>query len=223
MKITLIHGDHQTRSRERYYKIMDTVKARGWEVVHLNAGEISALDSLTTASMFSDNQLYVLEDLDKIPAHEIKWLQNNADRLESNLLIWHKKELGQKLIKSLPKNTSVEVFKLPKIIFSFLEDMRPRRSKEALKKLQILKNTEPLEFVLALVASSLRDMMIVKSGGTLAYPSWRASKIKSQADSFNEDRLKSLIQALAKADIDAKTGGIGLETSLDLILLSHLE
>ncbi len=223
MKITVIHGEHETGSRERYFKIMATVKSRGWEVVHLNSGNVSALDRLTTPFMFNKNQLYVIDDLDKIPATELKWLRKNENRLEANLLIWHKKELGKKLINELPKNTSFELFKLPKLIFSFLDEIKPGSSRNALKKLQTIKKTEPLEFVLALIANLLRDMMAVKAGGKLPYPAWRIKKIKTQAGYFSKDSLKKFINDLALIDVEAKTGGVGLETSLDLILLKHLE
>ncbi len=223
MKITLIHGDHVTLSRERFYSIMSRVKARGWEVVHLNGQDLSALDGLINASLFNTNQLYVIEDVDKIPSHELKWLEKNHTRLETNLLIWHRKELGQRLIRSLPKNTSFEVFKLPKIIFTFLEDIKPKNAASALKKLQVIKKTEPPEFVLALLAQHLRDLTIAKLDGNLPYPNWRANKIIAQARAFDESRLKSFIKDLAQADVDAKTGGPPLATSLDLILMTHLE
>ncbi len=223
MKITIIHGEYTTSSRERYFKIMATVKSRGWEVVHLNSGNISALDKLTTTFMFNNDQLFVIDNLDKIPLSELKWLKKNENRLDTNLLIWHKKELGKKLINELPKNTSYELFQLPKLIFSFLDDLKPGNSKSALKKLQMIKKTEPVEFILALIANTLRDMMVAKESGKLPYQLWRISKIKTQAAYFSKNNLKKFINDLALADVEAKTGGVSLDISLDLILLKHLE
>jgi DNA polymerase III delta subunit len=53
---------------------------------------------------------------------------------------------------------------------------------------------------------------------SLGLPSWRASKLKSQANRFGFKKLTLLIDKLAKFDYLAKTGGGDVVTLLDLAL-----
>ena len=134
-------------------------------------------------------------------------------------------------MKQLPKIDKVEEFKLPKLIWSFLDSCFPGNAKNALLLLHEIIKNEPVEFVFSLLAKHLRDLYWVKvdsppgqrPSGPVAYPSWRVEKLKRQSHKFSEGSLEDLINSLAQADIKAKTSQGELIDLLDFIIATKLE
>jgi len=223
MKITLLHGAHEQKSRSRFFEIISTIKKRGWEIKRVDLNELSAIEELTATSIFEQNILYVLENIRDLKSKDLNWLSANADSLDINLLVWHKGEVGKKQQNEFPKLTNFEKFDLPKYIFKFTENLYPKNSKAVLRLLHQTTETEPPEFVLALVAGTLLDLSIIKAGGSLDYPAWRKGKLKSQAEKFSNSQLKSLLKDLSRIDIESKTGGPNLSTGLDIVIAKTLQ
>jgi len=220
MKITVLYGEDVVASRVRFGKIIDGVKKRGWDVVHVNQKE-SVRDQLSSQMLIDSGSLYVMEDVTKIGGSDWEWVK--ATHLDLNLLIWQKGAGIAGLRKNLPKETRYEIFEVPKHIFKFCETVWPGNGNVAIKLFHEVVKTESVEFVLAVLARQLRDLWIVKNNPkNSSYPSWKLSKLRALSGKYEAQELKKIINDLAKADIEAKTGGMDLVTSLDLILLTHL-
>jgi len=221
MKITVLYGEDIVASRARFGKIIDGVKKRGWDVVHINQKE-SLRDQLSSQMLIDSGSLYVIEDGGKIEERDWEWMKDA--NLDLNLLIWQKGALVPCLKKNLPKETRYEVFEMPKLIFKLCETVWPGNVNVAIKLFHKVIETENVEFILAMLARHLRELWIVKNDPkNTNYLDWKRSKLKALSGKYEEWELKKVINELAKADIDAKTGGIDLVTSLDLILLTHLK
>ncbi len=223
MKITLIHGEDTRASRKRLTKIINAVKSRGWEVVTVIDNKGGVVERLTGKNLFTNQILFVCEDTSLFNKQDFIWLKKKAAQ-DLNLLLWHGGEIAPKFINSFPGQVHVEHFPLPRIIFRFLEGLRPGNSRNSLKLLHQLLEKESPEFISALVARQFRDLYWVKVGGDdLLYPSWRKMKLKNQAQNFSGKKLKKIIGVLAAADIEAKTGGQDISFWLDLIIIRELE
>jgi DNA polymerase III delta subunit len=131
--------------------------------------------------------------------------------------------LGKTLLGSLPKGVKLEEFKLPRLIFDFLDSFYPGNSKRILKILHELVVKEPPEFIFALLAKHLRDLFWVTTNNPLPYPPWRVSKLKAQAVKFKKEDLKTLIEELSEIDIKVKTSEAELTPSLDLLIVRQLQ
>src|SRR3989344_6897112 len=203
MKVVLIHGDNVAESRNRFQKIINGVKKKGWETVRLNADDrFSLKERLTSNSLFDQNILFYFEKAYKVPVSELKWLDTNIDKVEGSLLFYSEKKLPQTFIKSLPKKTSVETFELPKIIFNFLDNLYPGNSKKALSLFEEVIRTENMEFVVALMARQIRDLYwVITNSDSMSYPSWILSKLAFQARKYTKEKLKGIIGELAEIDI----------------------
>ncbi len=225
MKTILLHGDYTQASYERLQKFIKVAKKRGWEIQRINSNKsLSLPEALTSAALFASNRLFVLEDVRSIKKQELEWLAKKSVKIEGNLVIYHGGFLPQTILKSLPKDTKIEEFKLPRLIFAFLDSFFPKNSKKALKILHQVSEKEPVEFIFALLARHLRDLYWVKVDVEgLNYPSWRISKLKKQAKFFSESLLKEMISDLAEADIKAKTSKASLKDSLDFLIITKLE
>ena len=219
MKITVLHGDDSAAINERKNKITDALRKRGWTVTNLADGNTSFGESLKAGSLFDEEQLYVHTEPTKVTKAELKWLKENADSLASNLLFASNKPLPKGFLSSLPNEANVEQFDLPKVLFQFLEAIYPG-NKAAIALLTELLETEAAEFVLAMLARHLRDLYWVKIGGdNMKLPDWRKNKLTYQANRYEDSQLKNMIAKLAKLDVQAKTSGTDLRTSLELFII----
>jgi DNA polymerase III delta subunit len=231
MKTVLIHGDDTAKSYTRYKQILSVTKKRGWEIVMLEKSDKLNLEEHLSAGALFDGEdgyftekLFVLNKPKDIHSKTFDWIRKNAQNLNSNLLIYLNSPAPATLIKQLPRDTTKEVFMLPKLLFKFLDEIYPGNSKTALNMLHKITESEAIEMVMAMLARHLRDLYWAQSDpDTLPYPSWRASKLKSQAAKFKNHSLTNLIRNLADIDTKSKSSKLDLGTALDLTLIKYLQ
>jgi DNA polymerase III delta subunit len=148
----------------------------------------------------------------------------HGKNFEGNLVIYHEKKIPKSFISSIKKIKKEEEYELPKLLFKFLESLVPGNAERSLNLLHTVLENEPPEFVFAMLARHFKDLYWVKKDpSNIPYPSWRVSKLESQASKFSIKQLKSFISKLAKTDVEVKTGKNDLLRSLDLLVMSELE
>jgi len=205
MKIIILHGDDTNKSYARLEKFVDEAKRRNWEILYDDAS--------STLSLFGKDRLTIIRD------YEIF-----SPKTHGTVVVYHEGILPQTFLKTLPKDAKVEEFKLPKLIWSFLEHLSPGASDRCLKEFNEIIGNDPAEFVFSVLAKHFRDLYWAKlDSASMPYPSWRSSKLKVQSSKFSLDRLKKIIDSLAKIDIEVKTGKAELVLSLDLLIAKQLE
>jgi len=224
MKVVILHGDNAIESYKRLQKFIDSANLRGWGIQRIFDSSQDISEMIVSEALFQVKRLVIVDNASLVTKKNIAWLEKKADNLDITLVIYHSTTLPKTFINSLPKEVMVEEFKFPKLIWSFLGAFYPGNVKKILELLhQIIKN-EPIEFVFHLLARQLRDLYWVKVDlASLPYPSWRISKLKSQANKFSKGLLKEFINDLARADIDAKTSKTQLIDSLDFLIVTKLE
>ena len=209
MKIIVLHGDDLQKSYERLKKFIDSAKARGWEILH---DKVSA-----TPSLFGTERLTVIRDLEAVDKKLLA-------KATGTLVIYKEGAIGKNFLKILPKDSKIEEFKLPKLIWNFLENIQPGKSEKIIRDFHKIIDKEPPEFVFSLIAKQFRDLYWVKiDPKSIPYPSWRVARLKNQSVHFSINLLKRLIGLLADIDINVKTGKAELTSSLDLFILKQLE
>jgi DNA polymerase III delta subunit len=160
-----------------------------------------------------------------------EWLKKNKNAVEANVVIYHKGVVTKTALKILPKPDKIEEFKLPKLIWNFLDSFYPGNAKNCLNLLHEIVKKEPIELVFFLLVKQVRDVYWARVGsppgqrpsGPVAYPPWRVAKLKKQALKFDENVLKKVINDFANADIKSKTSKAKLIDSLDFIIATKLE
>ncbi|MFC1625643.1 hypothetical protein ACFL1Q_01210 [Patescibacteria group bacterium] len=205
MKTILVHGDDTLRSYLRLKKFIEVAKKRSWEVIEN--------ELIPTPSLFGKKQLIVSRHYQDISKSELKYIE----KFSGNLVIYHEGYISKYFIKFLPKDTKIEEYKLPKIIWSFLDN-------PTLKVLHKLIKTEPVEFVFTLLARRYKDLYwIKKDPKTFEGQSWQISRLKKQADKYSVEELEDIIQNLAIIDFEVKTGQAELVSALDFMFATKLE
>lgn len=215
MKIIILHGEDTNKSYARLTKFIDTAKKRGWEIIN---DEIP-----NTLSLFGAERLIVYRDYKLISKADIK----NLERFEDTLVIYHTSDLPQTFLKSLPKEIKIEKFDVPKILFSFLENIYPGNIKTCLKMLHQITQTQAVELVFFFIARQFKDLYLVsvssKNLDNTGFPSWKLNKLKFQANKFKKGQIERIINSLSEIDIKVKTSQTDLLSALDLLMIKELE
>ena len=211
MKIIVLHGDHITKLYARLNKFIEAAKKRGWEIVN---DEI-----IQTPSLFNIERLTILRKYTLLAKKDIP----NILKIPGTLVIYNDGAIPQTFLKTLPKETKsghtvvIEEFKLPKIIWNFLDNVSVKLLHEVIK-------TEPVEFVFSILAKRFRDLYWVQvSPETLSYQPWQISKLKKQSEKYTTSRVEQIINKLAEIDVKVKTSKADLVSELDLLLIKSLE
>ncbi len=221
MKIFLIHGDDNDKSYKRLNNFIAEAKKRNWELVYLDESPFSIAENIASASLFSGERFLIHRNFNRVPKKDLEFLSKNSDKYEGNIVFYSENEVPKTLSNKLPKKTKIEDFKLPVLLWKFLDSIYPGNSKNVNSLYTEITKDKPAEFIFGLIARLLRDLYWAKaSPETLPYPSWRAGKLKSQANRFLTGSLDNLISGMAKIDIQSKTSNVSLENELNLMLVS---
>ncbi len=224
MKIIVLHGEDTEKSYKRLKKFIETAKGRNWEIIDFDNKSLSFQESLSGSSLFGNERFFVLRDIKTLGKKELTWLNKKYTDLSGNLTIYHEGVLGVAILKSLPKDIKIEEYKLPKLLWNFLDHIYPGNVEKVLSEFhQIIEKDAP-EFIFTLIAKLFRDLYWAKTDpDSMPYPSWRVSKLKQQSSKFTSDQLKELINKLAEIDIEVKTSKAEIVSSLDLLIASKLK
>lgn len=229
--ITIIHGDNLTKIREHFLEVKSSMKNPT-----MLEGENITLENL--AEFFSGNNLFfeeknlIIENLlskNKKGKNldEIVNLLNKNSR-ETDILLREEKEVSKKATDQFLKAKIYE-YKIPKIIFNFLDGISPGNG-VALVKLfhELLKNTS-IEIILYMLVRQLRILIALSSKEKSSesidelrkLAPWQHGKLERQVRLFGESKLIRLYNKLFKIDIASKTGKLNmpLPAAIDMLLL----
>lgn len=226
MKVILLHGDNGAKVAERLTKFIDVGIKRNWKIERIDPGNktFNMPEVFSVTTLFKEEKLFILDNISKVKKSELEWLKKNALNISGTLIVVGGSQLSKTAISSLPKLDSEESYELPKKIWAFLDSFYPGNFKLCLTLFHEVIDSEAPELVVALLARHLKDLYIAKVyPESLTLPPWRAKKLGSQADKFTDTKLQSVINLLARADFESKTGQSGLTESLDLLIMTKLE
>ena len=224
MKIIVLHGEDTVKSYDRLQKFIESANIRSWEIIYVDEANLSIPEVLSGTSLFGNERFYVLRDIKKIIKKDFDWLNANASGISGNLTIYSENVIPATTIKLLPKDTKIEVYNLPKIIWSFLEHLYPGNSRTVLAEFHKIIETEPVEFIFSLIARHLRDLYWTGVDPvSTGFADWKIRKLKTQMSKFGAEKIKEIIGLLAEIDVMAKTGKADLVSSLDLLIVKYLK
>ncbi len=221
----IIHGDNQVESRQFLVNQIEQAKAKDREIVRFEGNEVE-LEKLQQAleglSLLGKKKLVVIENLlTKSPPKSIMdYLIKTQPR---NLIIWEEKEISQS--KTNKFKAQVKLFKLPPIIFKFLDSLLPGNNRHSLSLLKQAVGQSSAENVFYMIARQVRYLIIAnqmgKEGLAELHP-FQQQKIAAQAKKFQLSQLLELHRKLLYIDWQQKTGQapMNLAGQLDLLVAS---
>src|SRR3989344_8569406 len=222
MGIIVIHGDNINKSFERlsYYK--KSAINRKLEIRKITPAD-NISEKLTSVSLFGNDSLLVIEDIKRTNKKDLKWLKENLNAIDNDLILYEPSQLTRTILNYFPK-AKIEEFKLPKLIWKFLDEFYPKNAKNTLKLLHSIIESEAAEPIIGLINWRLLDILtFIKNPQKILYDTWRLNKLENQSKKFSQAKVTRILEKLAKADYESKIGKADIITSLDLIIASELE
>lgn len=225
--IKVYHGENQAISRKAYVAEIEKAKNSGKETVILEGKKMTLTDltqCLQTSSLFKFPRVTFIENLFSLPAgqEKEKMVDLVSAETSSEIVIWESKELSKTVIEQNRSKAQFFLFKIPDLLFSFLDSLKPGEKKNNLTGLEkVLDNGEP-EMVFLMVVRQIRLLILAKDGEKyLTGQSWQKEKLLRQSQLFSGDFLASLYKKLLETDYRQKTSQtlFNLHSSLELLIL----
>lgn len=208
----ILHGEDTAASRAQLTQIKQEHQRGGNPLVSFNGKDLDVL-TLQAASQSVDLlggvRLIVIEGFFGAPKSkrqdEVFAYLATVPKDDQQILLWESKKVAPTKLKAL--NAQVTEFNLPKIIFTFLENVVPGQPWQTLKLFKSILATQPAELVFFMLVRQTRLLLTAKfAPQTLKGPGWITGKIKGQAGKFSPTSLLGLHESLYQIDKEIKTG-----------------
>lgn len=227
--LILLHGDNQKDSRLSLKDYVSRWQKEGRTTQTIDGQKISLADAKNAlySNQLFEKQNLVIENLLIRPHSKLKSeiiALISAYSGDKNIILWEKKEITKALINKFGNDITVKVFKIPTLIFKFLESLSPGNAKFSLRLMHECRQVSEEGFIFIMFSRHIAELIIAKSGDTTKLIPFKRARLISQATSFPDQLLISLHQALLKIDFSVKTGRTGLTylEHLDLLILNLL-
>lgn len=225
--IYIIHGDDTVKSKNKVFAL--TQNKKNVEVFNAEkANAIEIFSSFGSSDLFIDEKCIVIEKVLKLKKADLEKLLDLLKQIDKSttVVLWHNTELS-KLFLGKFKNTQNELFLLPKLFFTFLDELTPKNLKKEIDTLHKMEGVEGEQLFYSLV-KRVRQLMMVKSGGNfeeiVKMSPWQSQKITRQASVWSEDQLLKVYKNLFSIEVKFKSSGLFLPISkhLDILLAQEL-
>ncbi len=211
--ITLLHGDNIEASRTELNRLKDAQKNR--EIRQLDGKGLDKTlltQALASHSLFGGEAFVIIENLFSKIGKKITLVEELCKILvdcakNADIILWEEKEVGVTVVKNLGNSAQVRIFKIPTIIFQFLDAIRPGNNKTLLTLYQELIVTQAPESVFTMIVRRFRQLIQCNNGVMPSgLQSWQASRLTSQAKYFTMDMLLVMYKRLLVIEYSLKTG-----------------
>jgi len=210
--ITILHGDNIVASRAELNRLKEAAKDKEIRDINgKNLDEATLRQAVESSSLFGDTLCIVIEQLFTNLGRKEKLIKLYASIIMdaskiNEIILWEPKELGKTAISLFP-STSIKLFKLPAVIFEFLDALRPQNQKNLLTIFDALVKTEAPELVLYMIESRVRQLIQLKDGVMPNKMSpWQQSRLTNQGKSFTMDKLLVMHKKLIDLEYSFKNG-----------------
>ncbi len=245
--ITIIHGDNISESR-KYFLELRQKQMNSIGLDENNTSITNLVQNIEGSSLFGNSKVIFIEGLLTNLKKTNKESKEILDFITKNsksgvFVLWESKEIPKREL-FLFKDSIVKVFKLPKNIFLFLDNLKPNNSKNLLNLFhQALDNGIKEELILFMLQRQVRILLALchpeasaegsseilrfaqNDNGTIDEVSrlapWQMNKLEKQTMLFSEFKLKKIYKKLYEIEIGQKTGtlSLSLTQSIDFLLL----
>lgn len=225
--ITLIHGDNTVVSRTHFHEEVEKRTRAGKSVKTVTAADLTIAgltQLLQPTSLFGDESSVVIERLFKMRS------KNTLSAIvgilisqpEADILLWEDGNVSATNLKLLKDaNPVVQAFKTSPIVFQLLDLFGvPTRRAELLKLLDAACKQDTPEFVFAMLASRVRQLIKVAEGETADIKPYSLTKLRAQMRFFTLESLLKLHERLLEIDLSQKQGTSMLSLKQQLELLA---
>ncbi len=231
--ITLIHGSDITASRNYFYleksKLQNTITLTGSTITYPDL-----MQALQGNGLFESDQTILVDELfsKRKPSSELDSITTLISQTTQKVIIWESKDLTAKQLGNF-KKADIKQFKLPSVLFSFLDAIYPLNGKNAISLFHQVISDQPEELVFFMLVRHIRTLLTLSpmnpepsSHEQISEVSrlapWQKSKLEKQAHLFTKAQLLNFYKQLYGLEYGQKTGTLNqpLLASLDFLLIN---
>jgi len=220
-------GDDFVNSRKAFLNHLALLENQKTEIVRIVGKELTeeVLEMLSTpVSLFGEKKVAAVEGLLSGPKSKEK--EKIIDRLSrwlgGEVILWESKDIPKNEQLKYPKNFVFKNFKLPPILFNFLDSLSPNKTDLNLKALhEVLKEVDP-NYLFLMLARQVRLLLMAKDEKNMPIiPPWQKSKLIQQAKAFDIEKLVGFYRKLLEVDWEQKTSSLPfpLAKMLELLII----
>jgi DNA polymerase III delta subunit len=227
--ITILHGDDIASSRNYYI----TERQKSKNTVILDGDKLTISDlmqSLEGGSLFNEEKDIFIENFfsGKKANANFKELVIYLDKHtnEANICFWENSELSKTELATFKKAT-IKLFKIPKNLFGFLDNIKPGNI-DSVKQFHELLSLTPEELIFFMLVRQFRILLAISDIDTKnpidelkRLAPWQMGKLKNQARLFGMEKLTTIYTRLYEIDSAYKQGKLPatLTLTIDFLLV----
>ena len=230
--LTVIAGEDSSASRAKFFEMKKNYEAKEYTIQEIAPSFIVQMvkDAGGVVDLFGREQIYTVSNLSSVYKGRVKTPQKEAiiaiaKDARIHLLDWEDGKSAYDLTSFKKVVTSFLEHKPARSIFDLLESIYPGNRRSFFALLNLVLETQAVEFVYNLMWKHVRKLLIATEGyvDPKTHP-WQKGKILSQAKRWNQPELVKLYEALARIDLSQKTGATpyNLRESLELVMWYHV-
>lgn len=225
----VLHGENTVQSRRVLTEKIKFFQERKEEVIRLEGKKVDLTgvkQACEAKSLFGSDKLIVIEGFFNRPRSQQKSeIENYFKELpeETNIIFWEEKKLTPRQLAKFPPRAKSYLFKIPPIIFKFLDSLSPGSPRYSLNLLLKCHKKESPEMIFYMLCRQIRLLLIARDlgrGGLRNLPFWMQNKFLNQSKHFSLEKLLAIHRQLLRIDFEQKTGRamMPLEFQLDLLI-----
>jgi len=210
--LTILHGENIQQSRNRFMQLKQS--HQGFEIRMLDGkrtDETVILQAVESTSLFGEKILVLIENLFSSLGRKQKMVKTYATLLQHignthDVILWEEKEMGKTVLSEFP-NATVQSFPLPKILFEFLDAIKPTNENSVIRLYTTLIETEAPELIFYMITMRIRQLMQAKDGIIPErFSSWQYGRLTNQARLFTMEQLLIMHKNLLSIEYSIKSG-----------------
>ncbi|MEK7129478.1 MAG: hypothetical protein AAB803_00520 [Patescibacteria group bacterium] len=218
--IILLHGDDRQSSRAALLALRKKFSHLDLRILNgKTADENILVQAIESQSVFGGATAIIIENLLTTLGKKPKAMEHVGDILKrsaesATIILWEEKEVGPSIIKYLGSHVEGNLFKIPAIIFSFLDALRPSHTIQLLSLYQKTLEHSAAELIFTLLVRRLR-ILVQLSGGVVpvGIVPWQLARLTKQARFFTMEQILAMEKQLLAAELGVKTGSSALTIS----------
>lgn len=223
-QIIVYCGNDIVSSRKAFLDQLQSLKERNFEVVRILGKDVKEeqLELLSSpATLFGQKQCLAIEEL--LSGQKNKEREKVLMILSASsfpVFVWESKEFSKPEQTKFGKEFVFKNFKLPEVLFKYLEKLSPGKISENLSLFhRALESVDPT-YIFIMLVRQIRLLILVAEDEAGSLPSWQVGKLCQQTQQFKKEKLYEIYKRLLEIDFQQKTSILpfSLSQSLDLLI-----
>lgn len=227
--ITIIHGDDIATSRTYFQNLKEKTN----NPLSFDGAAITLTDLVQIVEgggLFAEEKSIFIESLlsRKKISKDSEAIISYLSTIPSpfSVTIWENKELSKTAITGFP-GAQIKIFKLPLMLFTFLDILHPGNGEKAVRLFHQTRSTSEDEMIFFMLIKQFRLLLALTDhtcdiDEIKRMAPWQKGKLEKQSRAFSKNELLRIYTHLYEIDLGHKTGSlpVPLAPAIDFLLLS---